>query len=460
LETGTTTATGAHHGKPAPRFGAGAIVKKILLFLLFAGAALAGILLWYSLPHGVSLSEKSLTFANLQYGNMQDVVSATGALEPRETLVVSTETPGVVKVLLAQVNDTVAEGSVLAALDDGKLQLKVEEAENGVRTAKAALAQAEAARDAGDIGLKTQIDLESKGGFRSEREQAEAQAKAARAGVLAADSRVRAAETGLKEARLALDQTQIKVPGNADSTGSRREYLVLDRKAQIGQMAGPQGAPLFTLAGDLSGMELRAQIAEGDINKVRKGLSAVFTLSGFGDEDIEFQGTVKEIRPLAVNVKGAVYYDAVIEVGNRKDPRTGEWRLRPGMTASVDIIRREHKNVWRVPSAALNFQLEEAYQSDAARARLAELKKRPDHGQWQTLWTWDASQRKPAPLFVRTGGLKNGETGLKDSEGNEILEWESGTEPAANQPPPRVIIAAPPARAPGFFDQPANIKVS
>jgi HlyD family secretion protein len=438
---------------------AGAIVKKILLFLLFAGAALAGIVLWYSLPHGASLSEKSLTFASLQYGNMQDVVSATGVLEPRETLVVSTEVPGVVKVLLARVNDTVGEGAVLATLDDGKLQLKVEEAENGVRTAKAALAQAEAARDAGEIGLKTQIDLESRGGFRSEREQAEAQAKAARAGVLAADARVLAAETGLKEARLALDQTQIKVPGNAESTGSRREYLVLDRQAQMGQMVGPQGPPLFTLAGDLSGMELRAQIAEGDINKVRKGLRAVFTLSGFGDEDIEFTGTVKEIRPLAVNVKGAVYYDAVIEVANRKDARTGEWRLRPGMTASVDIIRREHKNVWRVPSAALNFQLDEAYQSDAVRARVAEWKKRPDHGQWQTLWTWDPSQRKPAPLFVRTGGLKDGDTGLKDNEGNEILEWESGKEPA-NQSPPRVIMAAPPARAPGFFDQPANIKVS
>ena len=191
---------------------------------------------------------------------------------------------------------------------------------------------------------------------------------------------------------------------------------------------------------------------------MKKGLAAVFTLSGFGDEDIEFRGTVKEIRPLAVNVKGAVYYDAVVDVGNRKDPNTNEWRLRPGMTAAIDIIRREHKDVWKAPSAALNFQLDEAYQSEAARSRVAEWKERPDHNHWQTLWTWDAAQRKAMPLFVRTGGLKNGEPGIKDSEGNEILEWDH--EPAKDQPPPRLIITAPPPRAPGFFDQPANIKVS
>ncbi|HWY87982.1 MAG TPA: efflux RND transporter periplasmic adaptor subunit [Gemmataceae bacterium] len=435
-------------------------MRKILLFMLFSGAALAGILLWLFIPHGASLTEKSLTFATIQHGTMVDVVSATGVVEPRDLVVVSTEAPGMVNVLLARVNDVVGEGTVLATLDDARIQLKVEEAENGVRTAQAALAQAEAARDAGEIGLKTQIDLENKGGFRSEREQAEAQAKAARAGVLAARARVQASETRLKEAKLALEQTQIKAPGNADSSGSRREYLVLERKAQLGQIVGPQGAPLFTLAGDLSSMEVHAQIAEGDINKVKKELTAVFTLSGFGDEDLEFRGRVKEIRPMAVNVKGAVYYDAVIEVPNQKDSITGEWRLRPGMTASVDIIRREHPNVWKVPSAALNFQLDEAYQSDAVRARVAEWKKRSDHDHWQTLWTWDAAERKPAPLFVRIGGLKNGAPGIKDSEGNEILEWEPGREPTPNQPPARVIIAAPPARTPGFFDQPANIKVS
>ncbi len=437
------------------------MVRKVVLFLFFAAVTFAGIFLWLFFPRGTSLTEKSLIFANIQAGTMVDAVSATGTVEPRDIIIVSAEIPGLVKAVLARVNDTVTEGSVLALLEDSKLQLKVEEADNGVRTAQAALAQAQAAQDAGEIALKTQEELERKGGFRSEREQAEAQAKAARAGVLAAQARVRAAQTGLREARLALEQTQLKVPGGATSTGLQHDYLVLDRKLETGQMVGPQqGTALFTLAGDLARVEVHTQVAEGDINKVKKNLPAVFVLSGFGDEDLEFRGTVKEIRPLAVNVKGAVYYDAVIEVPNQKDAITGEWRLRPGMTASVDIIRREHKNVWKAPSAALNFQLDEVYQSEAARARLAEWRKRPDQAQWHTLWTWDAATRQAEPLFVRIGGLKNGEPGLKDSEGNEILEWESGHEPSPNQLPARVIISAPPARAPGFFDQPANIKVS
>jgi multidrug efflux pump subunit AcrA (membrane-fusion protein) len=436
------------------------VVKKILLFLMLSAAALTGIFLWFHFAHSESLSEKNLTFVTIQQGTMVDVVSATGIVESPEILVVSAEVPGVLKTVRARVNDIVTEGEVLATLEDNRIQLKVEEAANGVGMAKAALAQAEAARDASLIGLKTQIDLESKGGFRSERDKAQAEAKAAGAGVQAAEARLRAAETSLKEAKLALSQTQIKVPDRTGSTGAKREFLVLDRTAVVGQTVGPQGTPLFTLAPDLAHMEIHAQIGEGDNNKVKAGLKAVFSLTGYNDEVLEFEGTLKEVRPLGVNIKGAVYYPAIIDVRNKKDPNTGQWQLRPGMTASVDIIRHEHKNVWKVPSAALNFTLDDAYLSDAARARLDEWKKRPDYDQWRAVWTWDAAQRQAWPLWLRIGGVKNGAAGLKDSEGNEILEWEPGREPSANQPPPRVIIAAPPARAPSFFNQPVPIKVS
>jgi multidrug efflux pump subunit AcrA (membrane-fusion protein) len=436
------------------------VVKKILLFLLFSGAALAGILLWFFFARGDALSEKNLTFATIQQGTMVDVVSATGIVEAPEILVVNADMPGVIKAIRARVNEIVMEGEILATLEDNRILLKVEEAANGVGMAKAGLAQAEAAREASLIGLKTQIDLESKGGFRSEREQAQAQAKAADAGVQAAEARLRAAETSLKEAKLALNQTFIKVPDRSGSAHSKREFLVLERKAVVGQTVGPQGTPLFTLAPDLAHMEIHAQIGEGDNNKIKAGLTAVFTLNGYNDEVLEFEGTLKEVRPLGVNIKGAVYYPAIIDVRNRKDPNTSQWQLRPGMTVSVDIVRYEHKNVWKVPSAALNFTLEDAYLTDAARAHLAEWKARPDYDQWRAVWTWDATERKPWPLWIRIGGLKNGAAGLKDSEGNEILEWEPGREPTTAHPPPRVIIAAPPARSPGFFNQPVPIKVS
>lgn len=389
-------------------------------------------------------------------GIMRDVVSSTGVLETKDIAVVGSEIPGTIHALYGKANDTVIEGTTLATLDDRRIRLKIEEAEDNVRMAKAAVAQADAMKQAAEIALRYQTDLEKKGGFRSEKDQAEAQVKAAAAGLLIADAKLKAAETGLKEAQLAGDMIQIRVPVTS-SHGPKRSYLILERKAHLGQLVGPQSGPLFTLAGDLSRMEAHAHVSEGDINKVRKGLPAVFTISGFNDEDIEFRGVVHEIRPLANNVKGAVFYDTVVELENQKDPASGEWRLRPGMTVSIDIVRREHKDVWKVPSQALNFKLDDGYLTPAIVARLNEWKKRPDAGEWATLWTWNEGNRTVWPLFVRIlGNNAAGEPSLKDSEGNEVLEWE-GEPPGV---PPRLIIGAPRAKPPGIFDGPANFKVS
>lgn len=432
-------------------------MKKLLVVLVVVGAISAGVCYWRFVPRAHTLTEQQLTFLSLEQVTMRDIVSATGLLEPRDTIVVSSEMPGAVQLVLGKINQIAQEGAVLVQLDERRLQLKKEEADNGVRTAKAMLVQAEATRDAAEIAFKYQLELASKGGFRSEREQAEAQFKGALAGVLAAQAKVALATTAVKEAQLALDMAQIKVP-SVTTAGPKREYLILDCKVHDGQMVGPQSGPLFILAGGLERMEVHAQVAEGDINKVKPGQTAVFAVTTYADEEAEYRGVVKEIRPQATNIKGAVYYDTVIEVVNRRDPQSGEWQLRPGMNVSVDILRRERQNVWRVPVAALNFQLEEAYQSEAARARVAEWQKRPDGKNWHTLWTWDATKASAWPAFVRVNGLKNGEPGLKDEQGIEVLEWEPGQEPSHT--PPCVIIAAPPAHRPGFFDKPANIKVS
>jgi HlyD family secretion protein len=440
-----------------------------MLLGLILIAAVGGLYLWQGPGRAPVLTERGLSFANLQFGSMRDVVSATGLVEPCEIVLVGSEMPGTVAHLSARVNETVAAGAELAQLDDRKSLLRLEEAQSGLVMAKAALAQAQAAIsqaraqcEAAVLGLKYQEELASKGGFRSEREQAEAQLRSAKAGVEAAEAGLAAAQakvqtvrTQLKDAELAQQLTRLKVP----TRSVPQEFLVLERKVQEGQLVGPQAGPLFVLAGSLEQVEVHVQVAEGDINKVRCGLTAVFSANGYGDEEVEFRGTVKEVRPQAANLKGGVYYATVLQVANRRDPATREWLLRPGMTASVDIIRREHKNVWKVPTAALNFQLDEAYQSESVRARLAEWKRRSDAADWQVLWTWNAAARQAQPLFARVGGVKNGEPGLKDSEGNEVLEWEPGQEPSP-QTPPRLIVGAPPAHAPGIFDQPANIKVS
>src|SRR5262249_4476253 len=110
---------------------------------------------------------------------------------------------------------------------------------------------------------------------------------------------------------LAHKLTHIKVPEPLVHTLAKREFLILERKVQEGQLVGPQSGPLFVLAGSLQAVEVHAQVAEGYINKVRRGLEVLFTVSTYADEEVEFRGVVKEIRPQATNLKGAVYYDTI-----------------------------------------------------------------------------------------------------------------------------------------------------
>jgi HlyD family secretion protein len=454
------------------------VKKWVFVFLL---ACLVGCVLyfWWGLTGVASLQEKALTFAEVRQVNIRDTISATGVVEPREILVVSAEMPGTimrisprdekVRSIPLAIGDLVFEGAELARLDDRKIVLKLEEADAGVKQAdaaveqaKAAVAQAEATKEAADRYLKTQTEISATVRIKSDKDQAEAQVKVAaagiemaKAGLKLAKSKEDAAKSARKEAELIHNLTRICVPGSA-AAEHRRKYVILDRKANIGQMVGPQSGPLFMLAASLDEVEVHAQVVEGDVNKIAEGLKAYFKVNNFSaDGESEFEGVVDVIRPMASNIKGATYFDAVIKVKNRKETKTGNWLLRPGMTASVDVVRHERKNAWRVPAAALNFTLEEAYQNDAAKSRLAQWKQRDDADKWRALWVWDNAARQPQPIFIRVLP-KNGEIGLKDLDGNEVLEWEPGKEPTA---PLRIIIDAPKSRPPGFFDQPANVKI-
>ena len=111
---------------------------------------------------------------------------------------------------------------------------------------------------------------------------------------------------------------------------------------------------------------------------------------------------------MPASVKGAVYYNVVLDVENEKNPATGEWWLRPGMTAAVDVILRRHQDVWKVPAAALGFQLEESYQTAAAQEKIAQWQARPDRNDWRPLWVWDDRRGSPWPVFVRLAVVLSG----------------------------------------------------
>jgi hypothetical protein len=231
----------------------------------------------------------------------------------------------------------------------------------------------------------------------------------------------------------------------------------------LGQLIGPpESAQLFTLAGDVSSMRVHAQVSEDDVGKIYPGLSATFNISADSEEECAFEGRVVEIRPMPTRLHGAVFYDASIDVGNKRDPRTKEWLLRPGMTVSVNIIRHTHAGVWKLPAAALDIEPDKQDRGETANAKLAHWREHANGEQWKAVWIVDATQ-KPWPVFVRIGGESAaGERGISDGQYIEILEWDSelGSQPNPKEPStyPRVIIGKPSPRPSGLFDQP-NLKI-
>jgi hypothetical protein len=238
---------------------------------------------------------------------------------------------------------------------------------------------------------------------------------------------------------------------------SRRSFTVLDRHVSLNQEVGPPAsAQLFTLAGSMDRMQVQVQVVEGDVNKIRRGLEADFTVPA-GDGEVAYKGSVEEVRLVPTSERGAVFYLVIVDVRNSSDPVSGDWNLRPGLTASVDFIRRVHDRVWKVPAGALAFQPDPASLSEEARARLAEL----PGASWKTVWVVGADER-PWPVFVRTGGVNAaGESGIQDAQSAEVLEWDPTFRPApdAKVPAtlPRLIIAAPAEKKSSFFSAP-NIK--
>jgi len=448
-------------------------MKKLLVALVLVMLGLAAAAWWLN-PSRREASEPSFSVVPVEFGSLVETVSATGALQPQEVFPVGTELAGKVVEVAADFNQTVSEGDLLVRLDDRTAVQKQRQAETAVQMARASVAQARAQQEGADKGVERLRALPKDVSMRKELDAAESQLKAAQASVDVAEARVREAEDARSLADLGVRLTHVRVPviarlkGSGEAvpglgslapegtppTAARRKFIVLERRVELNQQVGPPAsAQLFLLGGDLAQMQVTAQVAEGDIGRVRRGQRADFTVSAYGDETV-FSGKVADMRLLPTSDRGAIFYRVVVDVANRKDAVTGDWQLRPGMTASVDVVVRRHDNVWKVPLSAVNFQMPEEYQTDAARARLGRRASLPDADQWKVVWLLDGAH-KPWPVFVRLGGAG---AGIQDAQYDEVLQWdpELGTAPEAGDATtwPQLIIGAPPPSRGGLFKLP------
>jgi HlyD family secretion protein len=222
--------------------------------------------------------------------------------------------------------------SAQAAYDSARAQLEAAEAQqrssdSAVRSALAQLASTRAQVEASSSGVRA----------------AEAQLQVAEAQLNAAEAAVRQRRGALQQAQVDLDRTQIRSPVDG---------IVVSRSVDVGQTvaASLQAPTLFTIAQDLSKMQVDTNVDEADIGRVQVGQPATFTVDAFRGES--FRGTVREIRKAARVVQNVVTYNVVVDVEN---PRH---RLIPGMTTVVRIVLDGRNDVLKVPNAALRFRPE------------------------------------------------------------------------------------------------------
>ena len=277
----------------------------------------------------------------LTRGDLTVTVTATGTVQPTTRVDVSSELAGTLASVAVDFNETVKVGQVLAQLDTSKLAATVANAEAQAASARARLVQAEATATEVAENLATQQELSDRGiATRKDMVSIIANDARAKASVDMARADLTLSQANLDLARADLEKAVIRSPING---------VVLNRKAEAGQIVGPQlnDPVVFTLAEDLTRMELLADVDEADIGQVAVGQGAEFTVDAFDNR--EFAATITQVRYASEVTDEVVTYKAVLAVENP------DLHLRPGMTATATITVAEETGALLVPNAALRW---------------------------------------------------------------------------------------------------------
>jgi len=373
-----------------------------LLSLLIVGVAVAG---GWTAFQRLKTPPASYATTPVRRGDLLVTVTATGTLAPVNQVDVGSELSGTVQRIYVDDNDRVRKGQVLAELDPSRLRDTVAQSQAALVSAQANLALAQAT--VADTSIKAdrlhRLSEISKGAYvaKANIDVAEADLARARASESAARGALGQARAALNTAQTNLTKTVIRSPVDG---------VVLTRKVEVGQTvaASLQAPVLFTLAEDLTRMELNVDIDEADVGGVRQGQSATFTVDAYPAR--RFPARLTRVGLGAQTKEGVVTYTGVLAVDN------SDLSLRPGMTASADIASNRRSDILLVPDAALRFTPPAASNSRGVSSAL--VPRMPRMGQGPVRRSADATRQKvwilkdgrPTSLPVRVGASDGRET--------------------------------------------------
>ncbi|MDD3576086.1 MAG: efflux RND transporter periplasmic adaptor subunit [Halothiobacillus sp.] len=370
--------------------------KRWLLIVLAVVVLVAG----YRLFRGQETNTPQYVTQPVQRGDLTVEVTATGTLAPTNQVDVGIEVSGTIKEVLVDYNDKVKVGQPLALLDPTKLEAQLRQSTAALDAARARVQQAEATVQESKSQLARLEDVRKMSGgkvpSKLEFDKAQAAYNRAKADLASARASVVQSEAVQNANRTDLSKTVVRSPING---------IVLNRNVEPGQTiaASFQAPVLFTLAEDLTQMELQVDVDEADVGQVHVGQPARFTVDAYPDRN--FDAKVTQVRYGSQTVSGVVTYKTILKVDNR------DLLLRPGMTATAHILVNEDKNALLVPNAALRFSPPVMPTTKSSGGLISNLMPRPPRSTQNSMQAptgkeqrvWILKDGKPEPIDVLTG---------------------------------------------------------
>jgi HlyD family secretion protein len=364
-------------------------------------------------------------------GTLVVKVSATGNLQPTNTVDVGSELSGIVDKVMVDDNDEVKKGQVLARLDLSKLQDAVAKSRASLAAAEAQVLQAQAtvAEARAMLSRYQQVSQLSGGKVpsKSEMDSAEANLKRAEANVASARASVSQARATLQTDETNLGKASIRSPIDG---------VVLSREIDPGQTvaASLQAPVLFKLAEDLTKMELQVKVDEADVGQVKAGQKATFSVDAWPGR--EYHAVITRVGFGASESDGVISYLTILDVAN------DDLSLRPGMTGTAEITTLTREKVLLVPNAALRFipattDAAEKKSSGGVMGALiprppAEAKKATTMTSKGSLSVWVLRDGQPDAIDVKTGATNGRVTEITGGDikaGMQVITEALDTQP-------------------------------
>jgi HlyD family secretion protein len=376
---------------------------------------------------GQNGSNQKFRTMKVERGEISLTVTATGTINPVITVLVGSQVSGTIKDLYADYNSRVKEGQIIAQIDPAIFQAQVDQAKANVLNAQASLLNAQSNLQSAQANVaKAQVAVvDTKRTLERNRplmernviaqatmdtaqtnydsavaqeEAAKAQLESAKSQIESAKAQIEQTKAALKLAETNLRYTTIRSPVNG---------TVISRNVDVGQTvaASLQAPTLFTIAKDLTQMQVDTNVSEADVGRLATGQGATFTVDAYPEKT--FRGRISEIRNAPITIQNVVTYDVVIQVDNK------DLKLKPGMTANVTILVAHKEGVLKLPNAALRFRPEFAKKEgtgektrEASQSTGQRVVKGEEEGKPARVWVL-SPQGKPVQISIVLG-ITNG----------------------------------------------------